>query len=75
MCILELSSNEGRDKLLPLLHEADIPGNRIVNVKQKCPTISIRSFPDYVDEDDFIDQVKMQNQAISEKLKMDPNSQ
>ena len=65
---IDLPSNEGREKLLPLLHEADIPGNRIVNVKQKCPTISIRNFPDYVDEEDFVDQVKLQNQAIREKI-------
>ena len=39
---IDLPSNENRDKLIPLLQVAtSYPGERIVHVKQKYPTISI----------------------------------
>ena len=65
---IDLPSDESRAQLLPLLNDADIPGNRIVNVKQKCPTISIRNVADYIDENDFVEKVKAQNQAVKEKI-------
>ena len=65
---IDLPSDESRDQLLPLLSEADIAGNRIVNVKQKCPTISIRNVSGYDDETGFIEKVKAQNKGIKEKI-------
>ena len=65
---IDLPSIDSRDKLLPLLNEASIPGNRVINVKQKCPTISIRNVIDYEDEDQFIEKVKNQNPKIKEKI-------
>ena len=64
---IDLPSQESRDKLLPLL-KVDIQEDRIVHVKQKCPTISIRNVVGYVDEKDFIDKVKAQNEKIKEKI-------
>ena len=65
---IDLPSTESRDKLIPLLNEASISGNRVVNVKQKCPTISIRNVVDYVDEEQFIERVTNQNPGIKEKI-------
>lgn len=65
---IDLPTKENRDKLVPLLDQADIPGNRVINVKQKCPTISLRNVSDYVDEDDFITKIKAQNNGLSEKI-------
>ena len=45
-----------------------MPGNRVINVKRKCPTISIRNVNDYTTEDDFINRIKQQNPQIKEKL-------
>jgi uncharacterized protein (DUF4415 family) len=65
---IDLPSDESREQLLPLLNEAAIPGNRIVNVKQKCPTISLRNVSGYVEETEFIEKIKAQNKAIKEKI-------
>ena len=65
---IDLPSNEIRDKLVPLLDQADISGNRIINIKQKCPTISLRNVTDFVDEEDFITKVKAQNDVIRDKI-------
>ena len=48
---IDLPSNENREKLVPLLREVvTIPDDQIVNIKQKCPTVSIRNVQDYVDQ-------------------------
>ena len=65
---IDLPSKDSRDKLLPLLNETSIPGNCVINIKQKCPTISIRNVIDYVDENKFIERVKNQNPVIKEKI-------
>ena len=64
---VELPSDEQREKLIPLLQNATETGNAIVNVKTKCPVITIKNVP-YVDENDFLDKVKAQNPGIKEKL-------
>ena len=58
---IDRPSEDSRDKLIPLLNEASIPGNRLVNIKQKCPTISLRNVMDYGDESQFIEKVKNKN--------------
>ena len=65
---IDLPSEENKDKLIPLLHDAEIEDNRVVNVKKRCPTISIRNVKEYIDDDDFIEKVKMQNLKIKEKI-------
>lgn len=65
---IDLPSDKSKDQLLPLLNDANIPGSRIVNVKQKCPSISIRNVTGYVDEEVFIEMVKAQNKVIKEKI-------
>ena len=65
---IDLPSDECRDQLLPLLNDANIPSNRIVNVKQRCPTISIRNVKGYQNENDFIEKVKLQNPSIKDKV-------
>ena len=45
---VELPSDEQREKLIPILTEEVIPGNEVVNIKEKFPTISIRGVEDYV---------------------------
>ena len=45
-----------------------IPGNEVINVKEKFPTISIRGVEDYQDEADLIKRMKVQNEHIKEKL-------
>ena len=57
---IDCPTNESRDKLLPLLNDAEIPGNRIINVKQKCPTISIKNVSNYVDEKEFKEKIRLQ---------------
>lgn len=65
---VDLPSDEQRQKLIPLLSEEVIPGNRIINVKEKYPTISIRGVEDYTSEADLITRIKVQNVEIKEKL-------
>ena len=66
---IDLPSNENREKLVPLLREAvTIPDDQIVNIKQKCPTVSISNVQDYVDQAEFIDSIKKQNSNICEKI-------
>ena len=64
---VDFPSNEQRDKLVPLLNDK-LQGKTIVNVKSKCPIITIRNVPDFVDESDFIEKVKVQNKLIAEKI-------
>ena len=64
---VDLPSNEQREKLVPLLNN-EVQGNTIVNVKSKCPIITIRNVSDYVDEADFIERVKSQNVQLAEKI-------
>ena len=75
---IDLPNKESRDKLIPILNEADIDSNQIIAVKQKLPTISIRNVVNYVDEYDFVAQVKKQNPLIKEKMeekiRLDTNS-
>ena len=64
---VDFPSIEQRDKLVPLLNEAT-PENTVHTVKNKCPVITIRNVLNFVDEADFIEKIKSQNQSISEKL-------
>ena len=65
---IDLPSDESRDQLMPLLNNANIPDNRIVNIKQKCPTISIRNVTEFGDENEFIEKVKAQNKCIKDMI-------
>ena len=64
---VDLPSNDQRDKLVPLLN-SEVQGNTIVNVKSKCPIITIRNVSEYVDEADFIERIKSQNTKLAEKI-------
>ena len=65
---MDLPSNEQRDMLLPLLQNETNPGNTIVNVKNKCPVVTIRNVKDFVSEDDFKERMKAQNPLIRDLL-------
>ena len=65
---VDLPSSEQRDRLIPLLSEDAIPGNEVVSVKEKGPTISIRGVQNYVSEEDLIARIKDQNEGIKEKI-------
>ena len=65
---MDFPTNEERDKLVPLLTNSTIPGNTVVNVKNKCPVITIRNVLNFVSEDDFLEKVKRQNKLIGERL-------
>ena len=65
---VELPSGEERDKLVPLLTNTAIPGNTVVNVKSKCPVITIRNVLNFESEENFIEKVKTQNRLIGEKF-------
>ena len=65
---VDLPSEEQRQKLIPLLSEEVIPNNKIVNVKQKCPTISIRGVENFISEEELIARINDQNTEIKEKL-------
>ena len=61
----EFPSNEQRDKLSQHLVSE---GRNCVNVKSKCPIINIRNVCDYVNEDDFVERMKQQNQRIAQLI-------
>ena len=65
---VDLPSEEQRQKLIPLLSEKVIPNNKIVNVKQKCPTISIRGVENFISEEELLARINDQNTEIKEKL-------
>ena len=65
---VDLPSNENRDKLNSILTEEVLPGNRVINLKQRCPTISIRNVRDYTTEADFLAKIKSQNPRIKQQL-------
>ena len=65
---VDFPSNESKDKLLPLLTEETLPGNKIIDVKPKLPTISIRGVSDYTTAEDFIERVMNQNPKIKENV-------
>ena len=65
---VDLPSTEEREKLVPLLKDEVIPGNTIVNVKKKCPVITIKNVSDYVNEEEFISRIKAQNRKIGEQI-------
>ena len=65
---VDLPSDEQREKLIPLLSGDVIPGNKVVSIKERCPTISIRGLQDYVSEEDLMTRIKDQNEGIKEKL-------
>ena len=64
----DLPSPEEREKLVPLLKDEVITGNTIVNVKKKCPVITIKNVSDYVDEEELIARIKAQNSKIGELI-------
>ena len=49
-------SEENREKLFPLSEEEQFPGNKVINLKKRYPTISIRGVSDYDTEDEFKSQ-------------------
>ena len=66
---VDLPTPDQRDKLLPLLKEGDVvPSKTIVDVKRKCPVITIRNVPNYISEKEFLSEIKAQNPQIAEKL-------
>ena len=66
---VHLPSDAQRDKLVPLLSQEEaIQGNTILNVKSKCPVITIRNVDVFENDEDFIEKVKAQNPVIKEKL-------
>lgn len=65
---VDLPTDEQRNKLVPLLENETLPGKTIVNVRSKCPIITIRNVPEFVDELNFVEKVKIQNKLIGEKI-------
>ena len=66
---VHLPSDAQRDKLVPLLSQEEaIQGNTILNVKSKCPVITIRNVDVFENDEDFIEKVKAQNPVIKERL-------
>ena len=63
---VDFPSDEQRDKLVPLLTAEE--GNNVINIKSKCPVITIRNVSNFVDNDTFIAAVKSQNPQICEKI-------
>ena len=63
---VDFPSDEQCDKLVPLLTAEQ--GNNVINIKSKCPVITIRNVSNFVDKDTFIAAVKSQNPQISEKI-------
>ena len=49
------------------LTEETIPSNTIINVKSRCPVITIQNVPEFLDEANFVEKVT-QNQQIAEKI-------
>ena len=65
---VDFPSDEQRDKLIPLLADEDSQNNTVINVKSKCPVITIRNVSNFVDEASFISAVKTQNPEIAGKI-------
>ena len=66
---INLPNTENKDKLNSLLQDVtEIPSERIVDVKQKYPTISLRNVQDYIDKETFAKTIIKQNHKISEKV-------
>lgn len=65
---VECPSQENHEKLLPLLTEEVIPGNKVISLKHKCPTITFRGIEEYTTEEELIDRIKAQNEQIKSKL-------
>ena len=53
---------------MPLINEETLPGNKVVKVKQKSPTITIRDVLEYENSEEFIENVKSQNPEIKERI-------
>ena len=70
---VELPSKENQEELLPLLTEEIIPGNKVVTLKQKSPTISIRGVEEYSNEEEFLMRVKNKTKQSKKKWKVDQN--
>ena len=51
---IDCPTNENREKVIDLINEETLPGNKVVKVNQKCPTISIRGVNKYQSEEEFI---------------------
>ena len=65
---VDLPSEDNKDKLVPLINEQTLPGNKLVKVKQKSPTITIRDVLEYENTEDFMESVKSQNPEIKERI-------
>ena len=65
---VDLPSEGNKDKLVPLINEDTLPGNKVVKVKQKSPTITIRDVLEYENSEEFIENVKSQNPEIKERI-------
>ena len=56
----ELPSDEEREKLIPLL--GSLQGNTVVKVNFKMPVIQLRNVCNFIDKENFVDNVKLQTQ-------------
>jgi len=65
---VDLPTDENRDKLIPLLSEEVLPGSKVINLKEKLPTISIRGVSEFTNEEEFIMKLKQQNEKIRERI-------
>ena len=65
---VDLPSEGNKDKLVPLINEETLPGNKVVKVKQKSPTITIRDVLEYENSEEFIENVKSQNPEIQKRI-------
>ena len=66
--MIDLPSEETRDKLLPLISAENSPENEVVMVEGKLPTITIENVSDFVDRSTFLAKVKNQNSEVGEKI-------
>ena len=65
---VDFPSDEQRNKLIPLLANETSQNNTVVNVKSKCPVITIKNVSNFVDEESFTSAVKIQNPEIAAKM-------
>ena len=63
---VELPSDEEREKLIPLL--GSLQGNTVVKVNSKLPVIQLRNVCNFIDKDNFVDNVKLQNPKLGEEI-------
>ena len=65
---VDLPNGEEREKLIPLLDDTVIEGNKVVKIGVKTPVITLRNVSDYTDKETFVNDVKLQNSKIKDKV-------